>query len=723
MTKYNFYVFFLFLIKNIICNNDNYSIHIFNNILNSNFINSIIDEEKNLYIMTGESFNSNVKEQNKIFKRNILKYDSNLDIIVNNSFLSNFKYDISEIISFNNTYILISTSSSIELYDIKNNSIVYNISINNLLGKRTYLKLLKDNIYLFTYIENINNRKNLMVNYITLNLNNKTLNTNKINTNIKTSQLVLSCDTTKESQYIFCVYINENYELEASSFSIQYQNRTIKKLEDKNKINESNFIKIVYLKEPNKFIIIYSINETYSRLRYFKYKDNKFLNQLSFITDNENDFLDENLTQLSSYQYNNDIITINSSKIFKISSNSNMLRISIYQFDNDDLLLSIKTYNYKDYNLVYFKNIRLSIFNNIILVSFSTLISNEEKTGYFFISYPKLKDFNITDKNDEIPINKLISIENNLFKFNPKIKIIQIPEGFILNNSFNEEIKNGSYLEYNDSIKFIEYKKIKNNFNVTNNIYNLKFEIITKGNISNSDKEEIYPINSKKIMKDSEIIINGKEGTLRINISECNNKIYPIDGIDDVCTKIKRSGYYLDLNENKFMKCYKTCQECTGQYNDNNHNCEICKINYIMTSDKNSCYSETPDNYYLDNENNIYKRCHESCLRCFSDTNISCTKCHKDFKLMISNYSCVNITDESLVIHKKENLSFSLIFITIFIISIIIGLILVIRPLHAIEIEVSRYSFLGNKDENVNEKEKIKDSKELEMNILGFDVY
>ena len=90
---------------------------------------------------------------------------------------------------------------------------------------------------------------------------------------------------------------------------------------------------------------------------------------------------------------------------------------------------------------------------------------------------------------------------------------------------------------------------------------------------------------------------------------------------------------------------------------------------------------------------------------------------------MISNYSCVNITDESLVIHKKENLSFSLIFITIFIISIIIGLILVIRPLHAIEIEVSRYSFLGNKDENVNEKEKIKDSKELEMNILGFDVY
>ena len=60
-------------------------------------------------------------------------------------------------------------------------------------------------------------------------------------------------------------------------------------------------------------------------------------------------------------------------------------------------------------------------------------------------------------------------------------------------------------------------------------------------------------------------------------------------------------------------------------------NCKTCQKNYRITEDSNSCYMSQPDYYYLDDGDNIYRRCHPRCLKCITgskdDNNMKCLEC------------------------------------------------------------------------------------------------
>ena len=46
------------------------------------------------------------------------------------------------------------------------------------------------------------------------------------------------------------------------------------------------------------------------------------------------------------------------------------------------------------------------------------------------------------------------------------------------------------------------------------------------------------------------------------------------------------------------------------------------------------CYNTTPDGYYLDNDNYIYKKCFETCNKCLIGGNISnhnCLECKNNY--------------------------------------------------------------------------------------------
>ena len=53
-------------------------------------------------------------------------------------------------------------------------------------------------------------------------------------------------------------------------------------------------------------------------------------------------------------------------------------------------------------------------------------------------------------------------------------------------------------------------------------------------------------------------------------------------------------GYYLDVTNSIFKKCYKTCETCDKKGDDNNHNCLSCKSDFkyeLNLSNHINCYT------------------------------------------------------------------------------------------------------------------------------------
>ena len=710
MGTIRFLLFILFLIK--ICYNEknNFLIKIINEKDLTDFINPLNQDEDNIYISIG----SNLKD--KLSQRTIFEFNSTGALVKNFSFTSTSDYINTEVGFINDIkdYIVIISSSSIELIDIEDNKIITTKAIDNTLGYRTPIKQLDGNNYLFAYKQK---NGNVVLNKLLFeNDEIKEVNTKKID-NISTNKSIISCDTTYDNQYILCVYFNEKNQLEIASFSSDLQ--IIKKKIDESNILDTYFIKIVYFKDQNKFVVFNSLNETYTRLRYFKYKNNFFLNQLTFITDDENDYLDEDITQLSPYHNHNDIISFNSSKIIRISVNSNDILISRYQFYNDDTSLSIKNCKLNDVliNNDYssFNNPRLSLLDNIIVVCLSTMYLNEKKTGYFFINYPKSQKMN-KDSNNDINVNELITIENNIFQYIPKIRIMEIPEGFIFNNSLSDVIIDRDELEYNDTLIFQEYK----NFSLSS----LKYEVLAIKNKNENDQGKVYPPGSRKMGEESEIIINGEIGQININISTCSNGFLPLEDNDNVCTKIQHEGYYPDYNNKIYKKCYSDCKTCNGPLtNDSDMNCEICKDNFYKKVNTNSCYNETPSGYYLDFGEFIFKKCHKTCSECFGPLDINCYFCIENYTFIVSNNSCIFLnnskTNDNYEISIQLEGRFRWLFIFIFLVSLILGAILILRPLRKIELQSTRYTFIGNNNLN-EERNPVKKEVMQEMPLLNW---
>ena len=73
-------------------------------------------------------------------------------------------------------------------------------------------------------------------------------------------------------------------------------------------------------------------------------------------------------------------------------------------------------------------------------------------------------------------------------------------------------------------------------------------------------------------------------------------------------------GYYLDINNKTYKKCFTNCKFCFGEGNDEFNNCKKCIDNYIFIKEKSyktNCFKKCDKYYYFD-ENNEYK-CIESC--------------------------------------------------------------------------------------------------------------
>ena len=652
-----------------------YTIKIIDNEMKSNHILAVNNEEEGyLYIITGEE-----GENLNLFKRYILKYDVNSGEFHKYFFNSiyPFKNPESTIAGYFSEFLLTTTEKAIAIY----NGTYIEEELFNIFSSRRTLKNIGTEYY-YAYTNN-DNKNSLIITKMELVIQTR-YNNAQFYKIIKTSeplsiisyQEMISCDFTNDNQYILCAYISQD-----KSFTISVHNKYLELIQVEKKevcqnFDTSYFIKIIYFKDNSKFITMNSENDYITRLRYFRYKDKNFINQLHSILDNNEQYLDVDETQQTGYNYNMDIIAVDSNKIVKVFASSDQIIITIFQFYEHETLLFIKIYNMKGYDYIgynYLLNPRISIFRESMVVCLSAYYNGDHRAGYFFINYPNSSDIILTSNNQIIKIKDLISMENNLFSLEMKFKVLKVPKDFIFINLNEKEIKEDDILELNDELKLRQYR-------IKEGPYKLEYEGIAIGNDLQYSSSKVYP-SYRDIPAASEIIIEGKESNIIINLDDCLEGYYHLDSDNNICTNIKPEGYYIDEEGKTYKDCEDPCRECSGpKINETNMNCISCIKGYNITNDTKSCYSHLPEKYYLDND--TFKPCHERCKTCFNgsndNTHMNCLSCiSKDYFYRKDTFNCItkNEVVPTEVITIKPYYSLYILFVLILVTSIIIAII------------------------------------------------
>ena len=632
MVRNHVLILIMLLVRSI--HSNSYSITLVDENMNSaNYIRPLVVENSEykgyLFIITGETANEDFQPGEQKFKRYILEYDNEGRLYKRQIYNTIYPFRNGEIFFDEDMkYIIITTICSFEIFNNINNILKeYQYS---LYGYRRTLK--KANSYYYYAHIQYDERDNMIINKIEI-INN--LNSQPSYNIIKTSnpvkvlyyQAFISCEITKNNEYILCAYFNPEKYVSLSIFDNELNLIQTEKYEIVPDANPDYFIKIVINKYMSQFILFNSQSDYVTRIRFFTYINDKIISLLYPIIANGNDYLDVSDTQLNPGQYNNDIIVIDFNKIIKISVDYDSIFISIFTTYNYYNIMQIKKYtmlNYENIGFNSFTQPRLAAFRGTYMVGISTKYNHQEKqsTGFLFLNYPKSKDIKIDKLNNKIKINELISIENNIFSLNLKFKILKIPDDFIFLNSKSEIIEDNDLLDLEDELEIKQYR-------INGGPFILKYVGETYGKDNGYFSEELYP-SGVQFQDLTENIIEGRIGELSFDFWECSNGYYHLDYDLNICSSLKPEKYYIDEENKIYKKCQSPCDDCNGPMVDESMNCITCKENFYMTEDTNSCYKEK-ENYYLDN--NVLKRCHPRCSKCISignDENMNCLECIYD---------------------------------------------------------------------------------------------
>ena len=162
---------------------------------------------------------------------------------------------------------------------------------------------------------------------------------------------------------------------------------------------------------------------------------------------------------------------------------------------------------------------------------------------------------------------------------------------------------------------------------------------------------EFTPSNLKICINDS---LTGK---LLVSIS---NIVYNANNMNcsDICFE---KNIKISLNEDR---CLYNCNESYFKYEYKNYCFEKCPSQTFLPDDKEYiCLEKTQeDNYYLDNQKGIYKKCYNKCKKCEiggDEINNNCLECKEGFRFindLIYNNNCYIICPENGKLIKEKNI-------------------------------------------------------------------
>ena len=247
---------------------------------------------------------------------------------------------------------------------------------------------------------------------------------------------------------------------------------------------------------------------------------------------------------------------------------------------------------------------------------------------YYYYHYIPLDANAITCMNDKIltvPINYEYSIKFSDF----------IESSFKVTNLKISIIENYKYFTFNNN-KLTQNDK----FNISNNLIffhnkNEKIKIKFKNYGVVLDNNKICELNIR-VCYDTCLECNDIDGnTTNHQCSKCKNEFYFIENTNNCKTKdqMKDTNYYFSEKKNMFIKCYNDCLTCYDSGDINDMKCKICEQSKYF-AEPNNCIDNI-ENYYYSEENQKYIKCYKTCFGCNKGSNEKyhgCKQCLKDDK-------------------------------------------------------------------------------------------
>ena len=596
-----------------------------------------------LYIVAGED------SENNDINRYILKFDINsLTLEETIKYRSRFTFIRGEpfAIGDNSQYLFISffhdPSGEYEIFNLEDKSSIKEVDSFDINAyRRVFIKSGSD--YYFVNIIGGDGHHLFIRRLRITSYSNNLPNLETVNENREVSiqySAMISCDFSKYKDIIICAYFahcGTELCVSISIYNDQLDLISTRPFEAIGYFDGSdNFIKIVYLKGNSDFVLMNSQLQEITRLRYFNYGYNYFDEKLNSIVGST--FLDIENSQKEGHNGSNDIIAFNSNKVIKIYTHfpSNFIIITIIQFyeDEDGNSMSIKIYNMENNNeFCYLTQPRIEIMKNSFVIALSATRDGRHRPGYFIINFPSSKDANM--EGDKLKINELISVENKLFEIKAKLKILNIPQDFVFVNKLNSVVNENDELKENDELILREYP-----VNVGEKI--LEYQAIAQGYDFGYSSIKIY--GPKTILDNEEFLFEGRKGKIKLNFDDCLDGYHYLYPDMHLCSNVKPINSYIDADINAYKPCNPSCKECNKPINNSYMNCIDCPQNYYITEDTRSCYDSVIDNYYLDiNDNFTLRRCHPSCLKCYSSpinsTFMNCITCQNNYYMTEDTYN------------------------------------------------------------------------------------
>ena len=108
-----------------------------------------------------------------------------------------------------------------------------------------------------------------------------------------------------------------------------------------------------------------------------------------------------------------------------------------------------------------------------------------------------------------------------------------------------------------------------------------------------------------------------------------------------------------EINYGVIKNCSESCDSCLGENTTNDTNCIECASNYYKTEDsETNCILESliPHNYYKNETDNIYYKCHQNCYNCTGhpeSTNMNCLSCTENYYKFTDGCYPNNIVDNT----------------------------------------------------------------------------
>ena len=411
----------------------------------------------------------------------------------------------------------------------------------------------------------------------------------------------------------------------------------------------------------------------------------------------------ENVINFDTFYYLSQLKKINDNKFSLVSPMKGGKEILLFIFELysfHDTCLFIRYYKLpvKFYDFYVYRYLRsVNYYGFLGLVYTITIIGTDRRYQRFSIlSYINSTDSELInlEKNTFLNLSDYINednLENNVFGVDLYgIKIQKLPKTYEVGLYYFSKLNNNIVYENdillpNDEIYFVfDYDIIGTDNNIYNNIYTIEMagvgiekeysesleyiihsEIYGNSSPESSYKRKIFVgrtsfynftiSNSINGNNDNSCIDNCKVCSSGICI-KCINGYKLIEDTNSNSNYCQleaiQEGYYYDENNRIYRRCHEYCLSCYEgpKFSDNfpeieDTNCKICIDTYYKIENSNNCINinNIPETYYFDPNKELVSKCFENCKTCNKKP------------INSTYYSCLSCDDNSILYEKSAN--------------------------------------------------------------------